>query len=310
MSDGILGIGVCTLDVLLVVDTLPGEEGVEMAQRAQLMGGGPVATALVAAASLGSRTTMLDRLGADDWRSAHILREFEQFGVDASRIALEEGAEASLASAFVRASDGARAIRFVPSTTAAIAPSDLDRDHLLSFRFVHCNGRHPDASLAAAKLCRESCGATRLSFDGGAGRYREAVLPSLEAADIAIVAAEFAEKASGETDPCRAGAGLAKLCPNADLIGITAGERGSWLFPRGDEPFHQPAFPVTEVVDTTGCGDVYHGAFLHALDSGRDYREAARIASAAGALNATALGGRGGLPNREKIEQVLAQNPA
>ncbi len=310
MSDGILGIGVCTLDVLLVVDTLPGEEGVEMAHRAQLMGGGPVATALVAAASLGSRTAMLDRLGADDWRSAHILREFEQFGVDASRIVLEEGTEASLASAFVRASDGARAIRFVPSTTAAIAPADLDREHLLSFRFLHCNGRHPEASLAAAQLCRDSGGSTKLSFDGGAGRYREAVLPSLGAADIAIVAEEFAEKASGETDPHRAAAGLAELCPHAELIGITAGERGSWLFPCGDESFHQPAFPVDEIVDTTGCGDVYHGAFLHALDTGRDYREAARIASAAGALNAAGLGGRGGLPDLEKVEQMLARGSA
>ena len=138
------------------------------------------------------------------------------------------------------------------------------------------------------------------------GRFREAVLPSLEVADIAIVAENFAQEASGETDPHRAATGLAVLCPRAELIGITAGERGSWLFPRGDAPFHQPAFPVGTVVDTTGCGDVYHGAFLHALDTGCDYREAARVASAAGALNATALGGRGGLPDPEKIEKLLA----
>ena len=56
MASGILGIGVCTLDVLTVVDTLPGEEGVEMARQATLMGGGPLATALAAASSLGSRT--------------------------------------------------------------------------------------------------------------------------------------------------------------------------------------------------------------------------------------------------------------
>ena len=76
MADGILGIGVCTLDLITLVETLPAEEGVEMGVQSLVMGGGPVPTALCAAASLGSRCTMLDRFG-DDLNSRHILAELE-----------------------------------------------------------------------------------------------------------------------------------------------------------------------------------------------------------------------------------------
>jgi sugar/nucleoside kinase (ribokinase family) len=67
------------------------------------------------------------------------------------------------------------------------------------------------------------------------------------------------------------------------------------VFPKDGKAFHQPAFPVDEIADTTGCGDVYHGAFLHALNKGWSYKRAAELASKAGALAATALGGRGAL---------------
>lgn len=303
-QSGILGIGVCTLDILTVVESFPCGENVEEARQSVIMGGGPVATALVAASSLGSRTTMLDRLGSDCWRSAHILGEFEAAGVDTTRLALAPDAEASLACVFVRRSDGARSVRFVRSSAPPLMPEEIDPALLLGHRFAHCNGRHPAACLAAAKLCRNSGGATRLSFDGGAGRYRAEILPVLAEADIAIVAHDFAASATGENDPARAAAGLTKICPHAELVGITDGERGSWLFPRDGDAFHQPAFAVKEVIDTTGCGDVYHGAFLHALDSGASYRDAARLGSAAGALNASALGGRGALPTRDALQKI------
>jgi sugar/nucleoside kinase (ribokinase family) len=296
--DGILGIGVCTLDVISMVESFPANEGVEMARESICMGGGPVATALAAAAALGSRTTMLDRLG-DDWRSRQILAELKGLAVGVQHIVIQAGAEASLATVLVRASDGARAIRFVRSTSAALTPKEIGADLVLSHRIVHTNGRHPDACLAAAELCASSGGTTRLAFDGGAGRYRDDLLPLMAKAELPIVALDFATKSTGCSEPETAAERLAKLCPKAQLIGITDGDRGSWIFPKDGDAFHQPAYPANPVVDTTGCGDVYHGAFLHALDRGLDLRAAAELASKAGARAATALGGRGALPERE-----------
>lgn len=304
MADGILGIGVCTLDIITVVHSFPGSENVEEAERAIVMGGGPVPTALAAAASLGSRTTLLDRFG-DDWRSQRIREELAALCVDLSRAPIQTDSEASLASVFVRKDDGARAVRFVRSTADALRPEDLDEDLLRSHRFIHCNGRHPQACLRAAEICNALENGPQLAFDGGAGRFRPELLPLLAEVALPIVALEFATAATGETSPDHAAIKLAELCPKAEPIGITDGSNGSWIFPHGEDAFHQPAFPVERVIDTTGCGDVYHGAFLHALDTGADYREAARMASAAGALNAMALGGRGALPTQESIARIL-----
>jgi sulfofructose kinase len=69
--------------------------------------------------------------------------------------------------------------------------------------------------------------------------------------------------------------------------------------------FHQPAFRV-ETVDTTGCGDVFHGAYAAALCEGRGLEERLRFAAAVAALKATREGGQKGIPSREEAERFLA----
>jgi sugar/nucleoside kinase (ribokinase family) len=113
--------------------------------------------------------------------------------------------------------------------------------------------------------------------------------------DICIVARDFAEHYTQTEDMWEAGQQL--LAEGPDLVGITDGTRGSWIFPQGESPFHQAAFLLPAVVDTTGCGDSYHGAFLFGLLRGLGLRQSAALASAVAALNTQHLGGRRGLPS-------------
>ena len=307
MRRGILGIGVCTLDILTKVKTLPSDESVEEADSAIFMGGGPVPTALAAATHLGSSTTMIDILG-DDWKSKLIIEELMDHGIQCENITIESGASASLASVLVRSSDGVRAIRFVKSSTKAINPQSLDDNTINNHKILHCNGRHLDACLKAAEIVKSHKGETLLSFDGGADRYREELLPLMKRIDIAIVAQDFALRATNEINLTQSTwIKLNQLFPKAHIIGITDGKKGSWIQHEDQEAFHQPAFLATNIEDTTGCGDVYHGAFLHAIESGISVDEAAKMASAAGSMNATALGGRGFLPNKEQLQNFLAK---
>ena len=81
------------------------------------------------------------------------------------------------------------------------------------------------------------------------------------------------------------------------------GENGS--FTLSDEgSFFQKAFKV-KVVDTTGCGDVFHGAFIYGLLQNWDLKRAVKFASATAALKCRALGGRAGIPNRKEVEDFL-----
>jgi sulfofructose kinase len=67
-----------------------------------------------------------------------------------------------------------------------------------------------------------------------------------------------------------------------------------------------PAVPIA-ARDTTGAGDVFHGAFAWALLEGWEARQVLRAACAAAALNCLAAGAQGGIPDRAGVEALLAR---
>lgn len=307
MTHGILGIGVCTLDVLTQVRSFPETESVEEAESSQLMGGGPVPTALAAASKLGTPVAMMDTLG-DDWRSKTIIDELNRLGIDCDRIIIEPGSKASLASVLIRQSDGARAIRFVKSTSNPISKDLITEELISGHHIIHCNGRHLDACLEAGSLCQLVGSETLLSFDGGAGRFRPELLPLLKKVDIGIVAKDFALKLSSQDEINSVlWNSLNSAFPRASTLGITDGANGSWIQENDGNIFHQPAYKIYDVMDTTGCGDAYHGAFLSGFLKGENLKEIAKFASAAGALNARKIGGRGNLCDENEIKDFLKE---
>jgi sugar/nucleoside kinase (ribokinase family) len=87
---------------------------------------------------------------------------------------------------------------------------------------------------------------------------------------------------------------------------VTDGENGAWYREATtDHVVHVPSFPV-DVVDTSGCGDVFHGIYALAIGEGRGVGEAVVRASAAGALAATGRGGRGRIPRASDIDDLVA----
>src|SRR5262249_30727367 len=98
---------------------------------------------------------------------------------------------------------------------------------------------------------------------------------------------------------------LAKvLALGVQHAGVTRGADGYTWLTAGGESGHQPAFP-SEIVDTTGAGDAFHGAFAWALSNGHRAPECARIAAAVSALKCRRLGARSGLPTLEELNSFL-----
>jgi sulfofructose kinase len=298
----VVGLGVSPLDMVTLVDHFPAEEGVQMALDIAVQGGGPVATALVTLARLGAKTAMLDAI-ADDWRGKLVLAEFRAEGVCTDYLKVSPGRISSTATVLVsRQAGGARAIVFYPGTAPELSPADLPRPEIESARFLHVNGRHWEACLEACRWARTA--GVPVSFDGGAHRYRPELRQLVPLTDVCIVARDFAEKYTQAADIRQAAEALLREGPR--LVAITDGVRGSWVRSREGEFFHQPAYLLPDVVDTTGCGDSYHGAFLFGLLQGWELKRAAALASAVAALNSRHLGGRGGLPTLEQAEAFLA----
>jgi sulfofructose kinase len=298
----VIGLGVSTLDLLMVVDEFPACEVVQRAHDSSLQGGGPVATAMVTLARLGARTAIIDKIG-DDWRGKLILEEFQREGVSTDLVTIAENSSSSVASILVRKEDGARTITYSPGDAGDLLPSELPVDVLPSTKLIHVNGRHLESCIALARKAKEQ--GVLVSFDGGAHRFRTELRELIELTDICIVAREFALSCTGEDE---AGAAAAKIIEaGPKIVVITAGTEGSWVFEREGASFHQPAFR-TEVVDTTGAGDAYHGAFLFGVSRGYSLRSCAVLASAVAAMSTRKLGGRSGLPSLDEVIAFLAGN--
>jgi sugar/nucleoside kinase (ribokinase family) len=245
---------------------------------------------------------ILDVLG-DDWCGDLIRDEFRHEGVCTDYLTLAKGRTSSVASIWVRKGDGARAIAYAPGTAPELSGVHVSHDVVASARFLHLNGRHWEACLQACRYARESH--VQVSFDGGAHRYRPQLRELVPLTDICIVAREFAQRYTQENEIQKAGEMLLNEGPR--LVVITDGTRGSWIHPRRGQAFHQPAYLLPGVVDTTGCGDSYHGAFLFGLLKGLDLAQTAALASAVAALNSQALGGRTGLPTLEQAAAFLSE---
>jgi sulfofructose kinase len=298
----VIGLGAATVDVLSLVDHFPGREGVQRAHEVTIQGGGPVATALVSLARLGGRVTMLDVLG-DDWRGDLIRDEFRREGVGTDYLQVVPGCTSSIASVLVRRGDGKRAIVYAPGDTPEWQAAQVPQELIASAPFLHLNGRHWEACLQACRYARASH--VQVSFDGGAHRYRSQLRELVPLTDVCIVARDFAEQYTGKTDLLKAADLLLEAGPS--LVVITDGTNGSWIYPRQGSAFHQPAYLLPEVIDTTGCGDSYHGAFLFGLLKGMSLQQTAALASAVAALNTQALGGRRALPSLEQAMAFLAE---
>ena len=299
MEIDVIGLGVSTVDIVSLVDHYPVEEEVQRAMDMTVQGGGPVATAMVALARLGAKAAMIDAIG-DDWRGALIQEEFRREGVvDHLQVRIDR--TSSTACILVTRDNGRRSIVYSPGTAPELSPADIPGTLIASAKILHVNGRHWEACLQAAKTAHEAD--VKVSFDGGAQRYRPEMEQLVPLTDICIVARDFAEKYTRETDIHRSAEVLLESGPG--LVVITDGVKGSWIHSREGQAFHQPAYQLLHVVDTTGCGDSYHGAFLFGLLKGLDLKQIAAFASAVAALNTQCLGGRSGLPTYQQAESFL-----
>ena len=327
----ILGIGASTLDRFIVVDHYPTGREVQQVLSSTNDGGGPVATALAVAGKYGARTAMIDSIG-DDMVGRHILDDFEKYNVNTNAIQVERGAKSGVATILVKQSTGERAVFFERSTATEPDFLEVHKQLIEDAYILHINGRHRQLMRSAMAVAKEA--GTIISLDGGAQRYDEDMKAITEDSHIVIVARDYAEKYTGATnleDACRIIHDRGAL-----IAGVTDGANGSYfVWPDGTAYRCEP-FPQKSIVDTTGAGDSFHGAFLanlaHIINHMKgqetistskshgasiravelikhcahsDLEKAAIFASAVASLNTQGIGGRSPLPTLQSVQELI-----
>jgi len=298
----IIGLGMATLDVLIRLREMPTWERGTRFSAFRLDGGGPVATAMVAAARLGAHAAFVGTAGTDTAGQLKV-QFLAEYGVDLSHLVRRPGPEETIVLVYVQEGTGER-IFSGPERMGQhpLRPEELDREWLLSAKYLHLDGHHAEAALAAAQWMH-SAGKT-VTFDGGKtrGPISPVVREIIRYVDILICGEGFAQALTGVEGLWPAAEAALALGPR--VVVQTLGAEGSYTLTR-EERFHTPAFSV-EVVDTTGAGDVFHGAYLVGLLHGWDLRTVALFSSAVAALKCTKLGGRAGIPTMEEALAFLA----
>ncbi len=296
----VIGLGVSTLDFLNVVDHFPDKEEVQKSISSTTQGGGPVATAIVTLARLGAKTAMIDSVG-NDLFGEQTVSEFKKEKVDTRFIKINHAFTSSSAIVVVRKNDGARTIIYSPGNSPDVSTQEISHELISQAEFIHINGRHFDACLKACEIAKIF--GVKVSFDGGSHRFSEELRKIIPLTDICVVAKEFASSYTGEKEIASAAKQLLNSGP--EIVIITDGLNGSFLFTKEIDGYHQKAYTLKNTVDTTGCGDSYHGAFLFGLIKGYNVYESMKIASAVSAINSTQLGGRTALPDFETVKKFL-----
>lgn len=295
MSD-LLAIGHCVLDHLLVVERHPGPDSKSVALGGVECGGGPAATAAVAAAKLGSSAAFLGRCG-DDAAGRRLREEFEAAGVDVGRLEAVAGARTPRASIWVEASSGRRSVVLDRGGLADQGEERLADFDPAAFRLLLSDGKEPLA-LPASKAVRAAGGEVLL--DLGGPRREPAEL--IAAATVVGASKAFVMDWLPDADLLEATRTIVGLGPR--LAVVTLGP-GGVVACDGGEPFWFPAWTPPKVVDSTGAGDAWHGALAWALLQGWETRRCLAAAAVAGGLACRALGGRAGLPERAELLAAL-----
>lgn len=294
----IIGLGFSAVDYIGVVPHLPESDSKLLLEDFTRQGGGPAATATVAAARLGAKVAFVGQIGGDDL-GEFMLREFARENVDTSQVIQCEGTDSQFAFIMVERSTGKRTILWTRSSVPPLEPQQLDRNFIASCRVLHLDRHEIRAGIQAAEWVREAGGI--VSMDAGVFVPETAEL--LPLVDVLIAPYAFARDATGEADPAEA---ARALLGDRRIAGVTWGDKGSWFATSDGDKFHVSAFEV-DVVDTNGAGDVFHGAFAFGLSRRWDAFRCARFASAVAALKCTKLGGRAGIPSREEAEALASR---
>jgi sugar/nucleoside kinase (ribokinase family) len=289
----VIGYGEASIDDVWLLRTSLVWGGKVRAGRCERLGGGQVATAMVACARLGLRAAFRGRVG-DDADGREVLEGLEAEGVDIAS-ALLGGAPTRHALVLVDR-DGERAV--VDRGHSSHPPHAVADAPLPDARVLHLDATEPVQALQLAKLARAANSVVSLDIDHPA--------PGLDAlwplVDICITSRGVAEQVTGEANLEPALRKLAEL--TGGLVGTTLGADGAALLDDG-HLLLSPAFTVAQPLDTTACGDTFRGALLCALVEGQPVAQALRFANAAAAIKTRDLGRRG-CPRRAEVNALLA----
>jgi sulfofructose kinase len=291
----VVGVGINATDTIIRLPHFPALDSKVELISTDVRPGGQVASAIVACRRWGLSARYVGKIG-DDSAGELQMAEMKREGVDARWIVVP-GSMSQSSFILVDEPSGERTVLWKRDPRIALHPEDLKREWISGSHALLVDGHDTDAAAQAARWAREENIPVVGDFDN---RY-PGVEALLEYVDFIITSRDFPERLTGENN-------LFKSLPaifrkfKCSLMAATLGRLGVLAW-NGTRFLHCPGFRV-QAADTTGAGDIFHGAFLYGLLRGWNVEEKLEFSCAAAALNCTAPGARGRIASLDEIANL------
>jgi sugar/nucleoside kinase (ribokinase family) len=295
----VVGVGLNATDTLLIVPHFPAYAGKVPFEEEHLSPGGQVASALVACSRLGLRTKYIGTVG-DDLRGRVQIESLQGTLINLDHVLIRPGCANQSAYIVIDRSTGERTVLWRRDDCLKIRPEEITEEMIECGRLLHIDGHDTPAVARAAQIAHRCGIPVTIDVDTIYHGF-DRVLPHV---DYLVASSEFPAAWTGENDPFRA-LEVIQQHYGMKVAAMTLGAHGALALEGGCFTY-APAF-VVNCVDTTGAGDVFHGAFCYAVLQGMAMREALDFSNAMAALNCTALGARGGIRGLEEVRALMAR---
>jgi sulfofructose kinase len=295
MAD-VVGVGLNAFDTIIRVPHFPAFNSKVQILSCHALPGGQVASAVIACQRWGLRARYVGKIG-DDFAGRFHREEFAREGVEAHLIEVPR-CESQIAYILVEQSSGERTVLWKRDPRLDLEPREILSEWITQARLLHVDG-HPSAPAAeAARIARQA----KIPVTADLDNVYAGVEVLLQYVDFLISSRDFPERLTNLADLTQSLPEIARRF-GCRITGATLGSDGVLAW--DGQHFHYcPAFRVA-TVDTTGAGDIFHGAFAYALLQGQPLDRLLEFSCAAAALNCMAEGARGGIQPVAAIEEFV-----
>lgn len=294
----VAGLGLNATDTMLVVREFPPLGGKERVVSLSRQAGGQIATALVACQRLGLRTRYIGKVG-DDEAGRFQLESLREEGVEVGYTRVARGATNQFGMIIVDQATGERTVFWDRDDRLAVMPTELKPEAITTAKVLHLDGCDAAACAQAAKWARQA-GIPVVADLDTVYKKVEQIFPLI---DYLIASANFLPAVTGHNDPFHVLEYMAREY-KIRAPGMTLGRDGALVFSEG-RFYYSPGF-VVETVDTTGAGDIFHGAFVYGLLQGWEIKRTLDFSNAMAGLNCTQVGARGGIATLAEARKLMA----
>lgn len=305
-------IGDVTVDHLYHLDHLPAPGKEVTPRRSTMQPGGSGGTISVTLARLGHSVTLAACVGEDPF-AEYALAEIKASGVSLGAIQRDPEHLTSTITVMQTAtgqramiSDGAANRQL---DAAKLKKRDIETaDALIISAYSLTEGPQREYAKKAIEIAQKAKNPVPLFIDLGTGAVEKVGSSLVEEVRGADYLTLNQNELLALTGTKSLSAGLAKLAEaGVERVAVKVGKMGSVVWTPQDTELVDAVPPEGTVIDSTGAGDTFTAAFAHATLSGLSLAQAARVANAAGALAATAVGAQRKAISAEDLARFLPE---